>query len=60
MNCPICSQPSIVLKTLDNERRRECTACKHRFPTVEVLKQDHQRLQEIVEDARSLAEKLAA
>lgn len=60
MNCPLCSQPSLVLKTLDTERRRECTVCKNRFTTTEVLKEEHQRQAELIEDARALAEKLAA
>lgn len=60
MNCPLCSQPSIVLKTLETERRRECTVCKNRFTTTEVLKTDHQRLEEVAQDVRALAEKLAA
>jgi transcriptional regulator NrdR family protein len=41
-------------------RRRECTVCKHRFQTREVLKVEHDRLQEAVQEVRALAEKLAA
>lgn len=60
MNCPLCSKPTLVLKTIGEDRRRECTGCGHRFTTTEVLKEDHQRQAELLEDARALAEKLAA
>lgn len=43
-------------------RRRQCTneACRHRFTTVEVLKKDHDRTQELLEDARDWANRLKA
>lgn len=58
MNCPICRQDTIVLTTVAPDRRRKCTTCGHRFTTVEVLKEDHQRLQAAVEDVRAVAERL--
>lgn len=60
MNCPLCSQPTIVLKTLGNERRRRCTVCRHPFITVEKLKEDEKRQAEAIEAVRQAAEKLAA
>lgn len=60
MNCPLCHQPTIVLKTLGDERRRRCTACLHRFTTIEKLKEDEQRQAEAIEAVRQAAEKLAA
>lgn len=60
MNCPLCRQPSRVLTTESPDRRRECTGCKHRFTTTEVLKDEQLRQAEILKDARALAEKLAA
>ena len=60
MNCPLCSQPSIVLKTQGNERRRRCTKCRHPFVTVEKLKEDERRQAEAIEAVRQAAEKLAA
>ena len=39
MDCPICNSETRVLRTVDNERRRECTRCKHRFTTVEQEKE---------------------
>jgi transcriptional regulator NrdR family protein len=60
MNCPICSQDSIVLKTLGTERRRRCTVCHHRFTTTEVLKEEQQRQLEAVQTVIEAAEKLKA
>lgn len=60
MNCPLCRQDTFVLKKLHDERRRECTACKHRFVTVEILKEDHRRNVQVLEDVRELAEKVKA
>jgi transcriptional regulator NrdR family protein len=60
MNCPICHQNARVLKTLGDERRRECTQCKHRFTTTEVLKDELRRKDQLLRDARELAERLAA
>jgi transcriptional regulator NrdR family protein len=59
MNCPVCSHDSRVLKTLETERRRECLRCGHRFTTTEILKDEHQRREELLRDARALAERLA-
>ena len=59
MNCPTCDGETIVVHTNGNERRRECRGdCRQRFTTVEVLKDDHQRLQEAVADVRQVAERL--
>lgn len=60
MNCPICKADSTVLKTVGAERRRECTGCKHRFTTTEVLKDEHQRREALIQDAVALAEKITA
>jgi transcriptional regulator NrdR family protein len=38
VNCPLCSSDTFVRDTRDGERRRECTRCRHRFTTVEILK----------------------
>jgi transcriptional regulator NrdR family protein len=58
LNCPVCSQDTRVLQTRDPERRRECTACGHRFTTTEILKDDHERRGRLLEQARALAEGL--
>lgn len=58
MNCPTCHGETIVLQTVAPDRRRRCTRCGQRFTTVEVLKDDHQRLQEAVADVRQVAERL--
>ena len=60
MNCPVCDADSRVLRTSDTERKRQCVRCGHRFPTVEILKDEHQRRETILKDARALAEKLVA
>jgi transcriptional regulator NrdR family protein len=60
VNCPVCSQPTIILKTRDAERRRACTVCPHRFTTTEVLKEDHNRQQEAVQTVIEVAERLKA
>jgi transcriptional regulator NrdR family protein len=60
MNCPICNGDTRVLHTADTERRRECVQCKHRFPTVEILRDEHRRRESLLQDARALAEKLVA
>lgn len=60
MNCPVCRQPSVVLKTLESERRRRCTACGHRFTTVEKLKDEERRQREAVQTVLEAAERLKA
>lgn len=60
MNCPICSSETRVLAKEGDVRRRECTKCKARFRTREVLKVEHDKLQEAVQEVRALAERLAA
>ena len=59
MNCPICSQPTRIQRTEGRERRRECTACGHRFTTREILKDEHQRQEQIIKDAKALAEQIS-
>jgi transcriptional regulator NrdR family protein len=62
VNCPRCRSPSKVLYKDHGGRRRQCLndACRNRFTTVEVLKADHERTQELLEDARDLASRLSA
>lgn len=60
MNCPLDGKPTIVLKTLGNERRRECTVCRHKFTTTEVLKEDAQRQAEAVKTVIEVADRLKA
>ena len=61
MNCPICDGDTIVLSKDGADRRRKCVnACGHRFTTTEVLKEDHQRLQNAVETVKAVAEQLKA
>ncbi len=60
MNCPVCRQETIVLRKDGAERRRECTACRHRFVTVEVPKDEQLRQQEAVQTVIEAAEKLKA
>jgi transcriptional regulator NrdR family protein len=59
VNCPVCSHDSRVLKTTDTERRRECLRCGHRFTTTEILKDEQDRREALIRDARALAERLA-
>lgn len=59
MNCEICHGDTRVLKTVDTERRRECTRCGNRFVTVEVLKEDQRRKDQLLRQAKALAEGLA-
>lgn len=45
MKCPKCSAPNtVVLQSdpvvSDRKRRRECTACGHRFNTIETMALD--------------------
>ncbi len=58
MNCPICSSDSRVLRTDNGARRRECLRCKHRFSTIEVRREDHERIRNITERAKALAHDL--
>lgn len=58
MNCPVCSQDSRVLKTLQTERRRECVKCGHRFTTKEILKEQHDRREKLIELVHRLQEAL--
>lgn len=60
MNCPVCSNDTRVVRTDGTVRRRECTVCKHRFTTAEVLKDELERRDRIIGDAVALAEKLTA
>lgn len=61
MKCPTCNGETVVLHTNADARRRECRgACRQRFTTVEVLKDEHQRLQAAVEEVRQVAERLKA
>lgn len=60
MNCPTCDSDTIVLRADGAQRRRQCTntACNNRFTTIEVLKDDHDRLQDAVEQVRQVAERI--
>lgn len=59
MNCPTCRGDTRVVQTIGADRRRECVgACRQRFTTTEVLKTEHERLQEAVEVVRSVADRL--
>lgn len=59
VNCPICQGETVVLSKVGNDRRRKCaTGCGKRFTTTEVLKEEQNRLKEIVQDAAALAAKV--
>lgn len=58
MNCPVCKAGTVVLKKDENDRRRRCTRCGNRFTTREVLKDEHERRERLLEDAKALAERL--
>lgn len=58
MNCRICPGETIVLETRGSERRRHCTACGHRFTTVEVLKDERRRELAAVQVVKEAAERL--
>lgn len=60
MNCPVCSADSRVIKTDATVRRRECTRCKYRFTTAEVLKDELERRERLIGDAQALAERIVA
>lgn len=60
MNCPTCNADTYVQSTEGPKRRRKCTKCGYRFTTREVLEEEHRRREALLEDARELAEKLAA
>jgi transcriptional regulator NrdR family protein len=62
VNCPICKAPSRVLYKGPEGRRRACTnkECNTRFTTVEVLKDEHDRDRELLQDARDWAQRLTA
>lgn len=60
MNCPVCSADSFIVRTDGQIRRRQCTRCKHRFTTTEVLKDELERKDRLIGDAVALAEKLTA
>lgn len=60
MNCPICAQETRVLRKDGAERRRECSACGHKFVTAEILKAEQQRQLEAVQTVLEAAEKLKA
>lgn len=59
MNCPLCRSDTVVLKKDQADRRRKCTQCGNRFTTTEVLKDEHERRERIIEDAKALAERLS-
>ena len=48
MNCPLCKGQTIVVDSRphdnDTTRRRECLACEYRFTTIEVSREQYQRL----------------
>lgn len=50
MDCPICHQPTSVLEkraeVSADRRRRECTACQHRFTTYEIRAAELEKLRE--------------
>lgn len=58
MNCPVCANDTRVLRSDSGERNRECVACGHRFPTVEILKAELERSRRIIEDAKALADRI--
>lgn len=58
MNCPLCKADTVVLHTDDNDRRRRCTSCDHRFTTTEVLKAELERSNRLIEEAKALAERI--
>lgn len=58
MNCPVCQQPTLVLRTDGASRRRKCSACGHRFTTTEVLEEEQKRQQEAVQTVLEAAERL--
>lgn len=60
MNCPVCANDTRIVRTDDTVRRRECTVCKHRFTTAEVLKDELERKDRLIGAAVELAEKIAA
>ncbi len=49
-----------MLRKDAGERRRQCTACGHRFTTTEIQKDEHQRQQEAVQTVLAAADKLKA
>ena len=58
MNCKVCGGDTIVLGKDGPDRRRRCTGCGKRFTTTEVLKEEHQRIQEAAQAVREAAEKI--
>lgn len=52
----------MVLEKRGRERRRACTneRCKHRFTTVEKLKEDELRQERLLVDAAALADRIKA
>lgn len=60
MRCQICGADTRVLRTIEAERRRECVRCKHRFTTVEQMKEKVQRIDGIIREAREFAEMIIA
>jgi Zn ribbon nucleic-acid-binding protein len=66
LNCPICAGDTRVLWKEGQDRRRECVGdgerkgCGHKFTTTEVLKDQHQRQQQAVQDVVAVAERLKA
>lgn len=61
MNCPLCHhEESRTVRTdaqaSEIRRRRECLRCKHRWTTLELAAEDVQKLEQIRDLARPLAE----
>lgn len=61
MNCPICQHAESRTVRTDAvasgiKRRRECLRCRHRWGTLELPAEDVERLEQIRELARPLAE----
>lgn len=55
--CQICeSESTYVIRSEEQRRRRECKKCGHRWTTLELHLADYNRLLEIAEAAKKLAE----
>jgi transcriptional regulator NrdR family protein len=55
MNCPLCKADSRVLRTTGPERRRECVRCGHRWTSVEITKDEHERDKKVIETMKAVA-----
>lgn len=66
MNCPVCRGDTKVLYKDGPDRRRECVGkggkpgCGHKFTSIEVLKDEHERQREAVQTVVDVAERLKA